>query len=444
MENDNPKTIATVMPQVPKDIADTGLSLSTISDLAIKHVYLRGGLLGKEVAEAMHLPYKDIVESALVFLKDEKFVEIKGGASAMSTEWRYAITGIGRDKFKEIWDRDRYAGPAPVTLNTYISQVKAQSIHGVDVDRTKVEEALKGIILEDYVIDQVGPAIISGTSLFLYGFPGNGKTLISERIASLLGGNIFVPHAIIIDNQIIKVYDPSYHETMPLEDDPQAAVYTGALAGFQKKAVRSDLRWVHSKRPIVISGGELTLSSLDLIYDPEAKYYEAPLQMKSNNGMLLIDDFGRQLVRPRDLLNRWIVPLEKRIDYITLHTGKKVEIPFDQLVVYSTNIKPTELVDEAFLRRLRYKISVNDPTEENYRKIFSDYLASKGMEFSEDAFNYLMDKYYREKKRNLRACHPRDLINQIVEKAKFDRTKPVLDKKAVDYACRGYFVDLEE
>ncbi len=281
------------------------------------------------------------------------------------------------------------------------------------------------MVLQQRVIDQLGPAINSGKSLFLFGAPGNGKTTIAEIASTLLGGHIYIPHAVLIDGQIVRVFDEVHHRAV---DDPNAEA--------------TDARWVHSRRPVVVAGGELTMDGLELGYQDEAKVYEAPLQMKANCGMFLIDDFGRQRVAPTDLLNRWIVPLEKRVDYLTLANGTKVKVPFDELIIFSTNQKPADLCDAAFLRRIRYKIEIAAPTNEEYCEIFRRNCEAKGIEFNEAAVVYILSEYYGKREMDIASCHPRDILDQLVDIARYLGVRPMLAKDLIDLACNSYFVKL--
>jgi SpoVK/Ycf46/Vps4 family AAA+-type ATPase len=283
---------------------------------------------------------------------------------------------------------------------------------------------------------RLGPALNSGTSIFLYGPPGDGKTSIAKAFGNLvLSQTMYIPYALYLDGQVVKLYDSVNHQLAP---DPEPNPGTGGL----RTNARHDPRWIKIRRPFIMVGGELTLEGLDLVFDDTNKYYEAPFQVKANGGILLIDDFGRQQVRPRDLLNRWIVPLENRVDYLTLHTGRKIEVPFDVLVVFSTNLPPRDLVDEAFLRRLRHKIEIGDPSFEEYREIFEHVTQQKGIPYNEQGLAYLLQEYYIKRNRKLRASHPRDLCDQLLDIARYLSVSPQMSTEMIDRAAMAYFVDI--
>ncbi|MER3484669.1 MAG: AAA family ATPase, partial [Chloroflexota bacterium] len=332
----------------PTSVEQTGLDLSLIADLALKLIFYNNQITAQAISDELCLPFYNIVDKALMM-----FIEVAGSNGFGELAYQYTITPKGQIRVHSLLERTTYVGPAPITLDHYRQIVKAQAIAEFRVGPKEVREALADLVLEEHIIDALGQAVNTGRSLFLFGPPGNGKTILAEHIISLLGGAVLIPYCITIDGQIIKVLDLHNHVPIPIQGRPDW-----------------DRRFVLCKRPAIITGGELTLEVLDLVYDRFARIYEAPLQVKANGGMLLIDDFGRQQVQPRQLLNRWIVPLEKRIDFMTLHTGKKIEVPFDQLVVFSTNLAPKDLVDEAFLRRIQNKIHVTNPSIEVYREIF--------------------------------------------------------------------------
>lgn len=427
-----PNTNALLKP--PATVEETGLTRGMLTDLALKVIYFSGYATGLEIAETLAFPYTDVTEKIIEFLKDEKFVEIRGGQDFGAATMEYSLTERGRAKTNEALGRNTYVGPAPVDLIKYQQLISAQTIQTVQVGRERIKEAMEGLTLNDKILSLVGPAANSGKSMFLFGKPGNGKTTVSERLANTLGGDIYVPHCIQIDGHIIKIFDPLIH------DPVQKEAPTDAAAAVKLKL--TDQRWVQVRRPFVMVGGELTLADLDLIYHSSSKFYEAPFQLKANNGILLIDDFGRQRDRPEDLLNRWIVPLEKRVDFLTLHTGKKIEVPFDQLLIFSTNLEPKDLVDEAFLRRISYKIEFVSPTKAELADIFKNMCEAMGFKYSEDAFKYIWKRQYEKLGFEPRAVHPRDILKQIESIAKFYGVTPKLAKELIDRACDSYFVRL--
>jgi hypothetical protein len=338
----------------------------------------------------------------------------------------HALTDKGRARAVELIDRSAYSGPAPVGLDDYWDSVKLQTIDAVVVTRQDLRGAYNHLVVNERLLNQLGPAINSSQSMFLFGPPGNGKTSLAETAAKLLGGSIYVPYALEHDGQVIKVYDSVFH--------------TGLEADDQQLDAR-DRRWVKSRRPVVVVGGELTMESLDLVYSETGKFYEAPFQLKANCGMFLIDDFGRQRVSPRDLLNRWIVPLEKREDYLNLRTGQELSVPFDQLIIFSTNLDPASLVDEAFLRRIRYKIEVPNPTIEEYEEIFRRVCERRRVPYEFSAIEFVLD-YYDRRGIEPRSCHPRDLIDQLLDIAEYMELPKTLSPELLQSACDSYFVRL--
>lgn len=423
-------------PPVIKSIEDTGLTRGFLEDMALKIMYFRGQSTGHEIAEQMHVPFSTVLAPLLDFLKREQMCEIKGSGGLGAASYQYSITSKGATRAREQLERTTYVGAAPVPWNDYIAAIKAQSGKRLKVNPKMMAKALAHLTLEPDVFQKIGPAANSGKSIFLYGPPGNGKTTIAEAIGRMiLTNDIYIPYAVEVDGQIIKIYDEINHSAVPIAPERGG---TGMLGGGR----RPDARWIRIRRPVIIVGGELTLEGLDLIYDPVNKYYEAPFQMKANGGMFLIDDFGRQQVRPRDLLNRWIVPMEKMIDFLTLHTGRKLEVPFEVLIVFSTNLPPRDLVDEAFLRRIRHKIEVRSPTFEGFRNIFKKVCDKRGIPFDEQAVRYLLQEYYIKRNQKLRANHPRDLIDQIVDIANYMEVSPQLTKEMLDRAADSYFVEL--
>ena len=419
-------------------LEDTGLSILWLQDLALKVLYFQGYMTGFKVAEAIMLPFAGVVDQVMEALKREKLVEVRSSQMGLGEgAYTYAITGAGIARAREALERNQYAGPAPVPLQDYINACHKQSRGRILATPEVMRGVLSNLVLNDRTFHKLGPAVNSGTSIFLYGAPGNGKTSVARAIGSMFQSQtMYIPYALFVDGQVIKLYDSVNHQLSPENKLPQAN------AGASKVTRKRDPRWVCIQRPFIITGGELTLAGLDLVFDDVHKFYEAPFQVKANGGILLIDDFGRQLVRPRDLLNRWIVPLENRIDYLSLHTGRKLEVPFDVLVMFSTNLPPKDLVDEAFLRRLRHKIEIGDPSFNDYREIFKRVAAQKGIPYVESSLAYLLQEWYVKRNRKLRASHPRDLCDQLLDIARYHNTEAVMSPEMLDRAAEAYFVDL--
>jgi predicted ATPase with chaperone activity len=412
----------------PSSVEETGLDLNFVADLVLKMIYFNSLTTAQLIADTLCLPFFNIVDRALVLLKREEMVEVAGSNGFGELAYQYVVTPKGSARAHDLIERSAYVGPAPVTLEAYRQVARAQEIGSLRITPADMRRATSDLVVPETVLDTLGQAVNTGRSLFLFGHPGNGKTILAERIADLLGGAVLIPHAIIVDGQIIKVLD--LHNHVPV-----------ALSGTNG-AGATDRRWVACKRPAVVVGGELVLSSLDLVWNGDSKFYEAPLQMKANGGMLLIDDFGRQQVRPQELLNRWIVPLEKRIDFLTLHTGKKIDIPFDEMIVFSTNLAPKDLVDEAFLRRIQNKIQINNPSLDDFREIFRRQADALNVPFDQNGLVYLLREHYVKHKRELRACHPRDILRTLIGIARYLDQPALLSQDLIDRACSTYFVEL--
>jgi predicted ATPase with chaperone activity len=421
----------------PKSIEETKLTLRFLADLTLKLIYFKSDMSSVEIADALTLPFFGVMQPIMEFLKREELVEVSGSKGFGERGYQWVISGKGAERAAQALERDTYVGPAPVLLHRYVEMIHHQTMGELRVGPSDVRQALSHLVLSGELVNRIGPAVNSGRSLFLYGPPGNGKTVIAKSIIRMIKGAVYIPYATIVDGQIIRVFDQMNHHRIdePAVESPKRDIATGSIG-------RTDPRWVKIRRPEIIVGGELTMRNLDLIFDPISKTYEAPLQMKANNGLFVIDDFGRQAMRPQDLLNRWIVPLELRIDFLTLQTGKKIEIPFDELIVFSTNLDPRDLVDDAFLRRIRHKLLIDFPDEKIYYQILQRECQSRGMELTPEAFVYLMQRHYIATNRNLRSCHPRDILDQINDIATYMGTRPVLSKQLIDAACESYFAEI--
>jgi hypothetical protein len=414
-------------PPLPDSPGATGLSDLYLEDLLLKTIYTEGRCRAIDLAHLLCLSF-NVIEEPLDALKEKALVGVVGGGQQFGKQsMEFVIMDKGRAKVAEIMHRDNYVGPAPVPYEVYTRRVDMQSINRYHITPAQVERAFSKLVLDPKVPQMMGPAINSGRSIFLYGPPGNGKTALAQCITESIGGEVYVPRSIIMNGEIIKVFDALYHEEVKLSE---------------AEALKIDRRWVKCGRPIVMVGGELTLETLDLIHEGTATYYEAPFQMKATNGVLFIDDFGRQKCEPQDLLNRWIVPLESRFDFLAFASGLKIRTPFDCLLVISTNLDPKQLVDDAFLRRIRYKIEIGDPTEERYRAIFDVFAKKNKLSYTPDIVDHLIENHYKPNGRPLRACQPRDLMEQFIDNIKFRGGEPRLTRAAIDQVCEFYFVDL--
>ncbi|WP_231956584.1 AAA family ATPase [Posidoniimonas polymericola] len=416
------------LPPEPQTLEETGLTSAAIEDLILKVVQNAGSMTGRQISDVICLPLA-ILEDCFTVLRNRQYLSPTG--SAMLGDYVYQLTDSGRERARLALKECAYAGPAPVPLEDYVDSVHAQTIRTEKPKRPQLEKAFSDINVEPEMLAQLGPAISAGRGMFIYGPPGNGKTTIAQRITRCFGQNILVPHAIVEDGQIIKLYDASCHETVESK--------LGALL----KECEHDRRWVRIKRPTVVVGGELTMDSLELKHDPVSHISEASLQLKSNCGSLLIDDFGRQRVNPTDLLNRWIVPLENRIDYLGLANGKKIQVPFEQLIIFSTNLEPHDLADDAFLRRIPFKIEIGAPSREEFAKLFSMFAKKLKVECPPECLEYLLASHYDACGRPLRRCQARDLLDQASHFCEYNELPPVATPEILDHAVKNYFTALE-
>ena len=411
--------IETMGPLVPEELSETGVAEGFLSDLALKHVAMMAEPTTNAIAHRLHLP-RTLTEELLQQLYREKLIEVRLQTTPGST--RYAMLDHGWDRLSRLLSVCGYTGPAPVSLADYTHMMRLQSIPSEPASMETVREAFHDLVLPNSLLQTLGCVINSRRSLFLTGLPGTGKTAVAERINGALSGAIWIPYAVEIDGQIIRVFDAHCHQ--PASEEVTPAEY--------------DRRWVLIGRPLVVVGGELTLENTDLTWSEAAKFYEAPFQMKSNGGTLVIDDFGRQRVPPQDLLNRWIVPLERRVDYLALHTGKKIEVPFEQLVVFSTNLDENDLTDQAFLRRMGYRARVEPPTAPAYTEIFERAASMRGVVCEKTVLDHVLNKY-RTERRQMKGCEPRDLLDRATDLCVFEAMPLQLTKEILDTAWRNYF-----
>ena len=396
--------LATIMsdesfrPNEPVGLADTGLPVSLIEGLVIKRLAIVGVTSGRQMANDICIPFP-VLERVYQTLRQRQIIVHQG--SAPLNDYNYSLTENGRERARAALQVCAYSGPAPVPLMNYVLSAEAQTIRAESPKAPQLRKAFDDISVDEALFESLGPAINSGAGLFLYGEPGNGKSTLAQRITQCFGHEIWIPHAIYEDGQIIKMFDAAYHQHCADEHENLASMQV------------HDKRWIKIRRPTVIVGGELTIDALEIRHDPNSNTCEASLQMKSNCGCLLIDDFGRQRIEPTELLNRWIVPLESRIDYLALPSGKKIQVPFEQLIIFSTNLEPSDLVDEAFLRRIPYKIEITDPSPQEFHKLFEIYCNKLEFEYIPETINYLLEKHYLKARRRLRRCHPRDLLGPV-------------------------------
>lgn len=404
----------------PQSIAEIDVRQSILEDIALKTLYLSGSLSVLELAERMRLSY-EVVDALFSQLRLEQFCQVTGMTGHVH---QIAITAQGRTRAVELLAHNHYAGAAPVSFERYAEQTRMQSVRKVDVHEADVHRAFAHLVMDNETLRKFGTALNSGSSIFLWGPAGVGKTTMAEALSKVLAQDeVWIPYAIEVDGQIITVYDPSIHKRME-ESEPEDR----------------DARWVLCQRPSVLVGGELTAEMLDLQFNAISKFYVAPAQMKANNGVLIIDDFGRQRLRPEELLNRWVVPLDRRIDFLTLVGGKKIEVPFEMLVVFASNMDPAELVDPAFLRRIQTKIKIGEVTKDQFCEIFRRVAKEKCVSYDATIPTDLIDYIHIILKQELRSCYPRDIVNQICWSAQYEGHKPHIDRPALKQAIDAYFL----
>ena len=406
-------------PTAPETLEDTRISLVLVEELVVKLLLSQGVCSGREISEVLCLPFQ-MLQPILMDMKNRMLVTHRTTASL--SDFCYSLTEQGREMAVDAKHVSAYVGAVPVVFDEWVRSICQQSIRNESPSMAQLREAYEDMVVDDAILNTLGPAINSGRGLFLFGEPGNGKTSLAERISASFNQDVYIPRTLWIEGELVQLYDPQTHEEV----------------AFMPVDLKFDRRWVKIKRPTVVVGGELTLDALEIRYNPINKVCEAPLQMKANCGVFLIDDFGRQRVNTTDLLNRWIVPLEKHYDFLVLPNGKKIQVPFDELIIFSTNLNPHDLVDDAFLRRIPYKVEIKNPTESEFRALFQFQCERVGIEYNDTVVSHLIDTHYRDK-RDFRCCQPRDLLAQILNQATFHRTQPLLTNAALDEACHNYF-----
>ena len=424
-----PMTADAWLPPEPCSLAETGLSESDLEALVLKLLLTSGDNVGRRIAEQIRLPFGLIAE-VLRGLKAQLLVNYKNQATM--GDFEYELTEDGQRKARWFIERCTYCGAAPVPMDDYVASVERQSIRKVRPKLPDLCAAFSDLRMSPATIGQIGQAVYAGRGLFLFGKPGNGKTSIAERIIRSMSQHIWIPRTITVTGEIIRLFDPANHHEVPITNESTHLL----------DKLHFDRRWVRIRRPAIVAGGELKLEQLEVTNNAATGIIECPLQLKSNGGALVIDDFGRQRCSTDELLNRWIVPLEKGHDYLNLPSGRQIQVPFDQLLIFSTNLEPRKLVDEAFLRRIPYKIEVTDPTPREFRELIEHWCRELSIELREDAVDYLMDKHYKQPMRPLRYCHPRDLLLQVRAFCEFQDLPMVLSTKALDVAARNYFASL--
>lgn len=431
------RAAAPAYPPIPETVAETGLSEAQITDLLLKVLYQRGALRGDELADAVALPFA-LIDDLLFSAQQRHFLEVLQAFGHGRSGYTFSLTSEGRERARAGLEASRYVGPAPVPLEQFRTWVEAQRVRGHKVRREALEHAFDDLVLPEGVLDALGPAVNSGGSIFLHGAPGNGKTAIAERVGALTSSSIYIPRALVVHGHVMVLFDPVYHRLV--EEDAPAA----AGSSLFRSGPAHDARYVRVQRPTVFVGGELSMEQLDLQFDPYSKVYQAPFQLKAAGGVLIIDDFGRQRMRPEELLNRWIVPLEKGFDNLTLHSGIKFPVPFDCILIFATNLNPRDLVDEAFMRRIQYKVEVRSPSREAFQEIFRMCCEEADIPFEQSAVDLLFAEYYDALGFPPRGCHPRDILKQIQSMATFRGVEPALDAPSVHRAARSYFLVMEE
>jgi predicted ATPase with chaperone activity len=423
-----------IIPAVPETLEETGLPESVLEQLILKIMYFRGDMYGRDLSLALGLQYS-VIYKIIDYLKLQHILHVKRSLGYGDVSALFSLTDSGRSRAHEALEFNSYAGTAPVPLAQYEKMVQKQRPPAGWLTKEMLEEAYKGVVVTPEILSGIGHAVSSGNSFLLYGKPGNGKTFLAENLTNLDSAPVYLPNALECQGNIIQFYDPVYHQK--LAEGPAQDSVTSELA--------FDGRWVRCKRPFLMTGGELSLDMLDLTYNPVSKIYDAPFQLKANNGIYLIDDFGRQRATPAEVLNRWIVPMERKIDFLSFRSGGKMAVPFDAFLVFSTNLNPERLGDEAFLRRIQYKMLLRGPEEAEFEEIFRRYCQAKKLLCPSALVSYLLERHYQPIGKPMRRCHPRDILSHAIDLMHFEKLPYALNEEVIDRAFESCFVqDAEE
>ena len=429
LKRKNDKGGGRFLPTVPASLPEAGVSGEFVEQLILKNLYFRGEVSGRDLAKLLGMPFS-LIEQTVDFLKRERLIEVKRSSGLGNVSSCFANTEAGRGRAKECLELNRHLGPAAVPLDQYKEAVQQQRITPGWMSKDRLEKAFEGAVVSDEFLEQFGPAVNSFKSMLIYGKPGNGKTYLAEQLARIESDGIYIPYYIENDGQIIKVFDPLHHEKIEVAED----------SIFVTQESRYDQRWAKCKRPFLTTGGELTMGMLDLMYIEGSKIYDAPYQLKANNGIYLVDDFGRQQITPGALLNRWIYPLDRGVDYLSFQTGTKVEVPFECFLVFSSNLNPDDLGDEAFLRRLDYKMFMTNPPPEEFAKILREFCQKSALECPESLIRHVLHEHYEKAERKMRRCHARDIIRVVIDLIRYEKRPYSLTQELIDRAYKLKFV----
>jgi hypothetical protein len=424
-----------VHPSAVKSLEALDISPALLEQMLLKHLYISGTQRTDDLADKLCIPVS-LLDGPITFLRNEALIEAHSRIQTSIGEILHlTLTDRGRERAHAYYEGNSYVGPLPVSYAQYCRQVELQTVKDQIVNRELMEQVYGGLVIDPQVLRQIGAAFNSGNSIFLFGPAGTGKTFVASHMINLLHGDILIPYAVEAEGQIIRLYDPTNHTAHPIATKDATRLVSSEMD------ISRDLRWLRCKRPVIVAAGELTLDMLELKYQPGTGFYDAPLQMRANGGLLLIDDLGRQVVNTSQLLNRWILPLENGVDYLSLHTGTKLRIPFDVIPVFSTNISPEQLADEAFLRRLGYKIRMDYISNREYGEIFQQYCTTNGLDYDPEMVRYLIEELYAPRGRRMTASHPKELINKVIDFSLFEGREPVISKELLEQAWSAYFLN---